>query len=88
MEEYILLSDGTKVENAYVVKLSDNRIAIYVTGAGFRDMVAWFCDAALTEHMESYQYGDIREWNGFVLPDALEVLHDSAYICLERSVEA
>lgn len=84
--EWIELADGTAVDDAYVVKLDNNNIAVYVKGThSFSEMCGWFCDSSKTTHMMSDQYGDVNMWDGFTEPVTVQINDDNAYVCLRKS---
>ncbi len=86
MKEWIELSDGTKVQDAYVVKLGDDNIAIYMAGGrSFIDLYALFGSAEKTAHMVSNQYGDVAEWDGFTVLTSIQVdVGGSSVVCLTK----
>lgn len=66
MNEWIELADGTRIDNAFVVKLDRTNIAVYANGLHtFNEMYAWFGSDATTRHIYSEQYGDKQDWNGY-----------------------
>lgn len=73
-KEWIELADGTRLNDAYVVKLSSEQIAIYSAWAGtFPEAVAIFCDPEKTREIRSDQYGDRETWEGFTVPTAMVI---------------
>lgn len=88
MKEWIELADGTKLENAYVVKLSAVRIAIYCVWAGtFAEAAALFCDPEKTATIKSDQYGDKATWTGYTTPTSMTIYENRQLsVNLEREV--
>lgn len=88
MDEFLTMADQTKVEDAYVVDLGDNHIAIYAKNIhSVREAWQIFGDPEKTASMHSYQYGEEADWNGYTEPTAVQVQPDSAaMICLEKVV--
>lgn len=82
--ETITLNDGTIVKDAYVVKM-DNQIAIY--GAGeyiFSEVYDLFGTSSRTSHMESDQYGDVQEWDGYVVLTSINIMENGYSVCLHK----
>jgi len=89
MNEWIELADGTRLNDAYVVSLGEARIAIYAAWAGtFADAAAVFCDPAKTGRIFSDQYGDTAVWEGFIIPDAMQLMDTGVLtVTLNKGVE-
>ena len=85
MDERIELADGTVVQNAYVVSLTDTRIAIYAKGEHtFDEMAKLFGTKNRTKIMKSYQYQDVLTWVGFTNVTAVQINEGNACVCLEK----
>lgn len=90
MNEWIELADKTKVEDSYVIKLSDEAIAICSASIhNVRDMWALFSDSCRTASMHSWQYGDEADWIGFTEPTSIQMNTDNTItICLAKAGES
>ena len=88
MNEWIELADGTRIFNAYVVKLSEIRIAIYSAWHGtFAEAAEIFCDPKKTAVIKSDQYGDEATWEGYTRPDAIQIFEtDVLSVALNKEV--
>lgn len=85
MRKWIELTDGTIVENAYVVALSDDLIAIYVRGEHtFSEMYALFADNAKTRTMVSHENDDVWTWTGYTVVKTIQTNDREAYISLTK----
>lgn len=85
MDERVELADGTVVQDAYVVRISDIGIAVYVKGVHtFTEMAGWFTVKKKTKEMTSYQYGDVREWVGYTVVKVIQINEENAYALLEK----
>lgn len=85
MDEYITLADGTVVQNAYVVKIEDDRIAVYVEGQHtFEEISSLFSKKTKTKKMESNQFGDIKQWLGFTELMSLVINSNDASVTLRK----
>lgn len=85
MDEYIKLADGTIVQNAYVVKMGSEQIAIYVKGVHtFYEMYGWFGNSGRTERITAMQYGDVSVWDGYTTPITLQVDERESYVTLVK----
>ena len=89
MKEWIELADGTRIPDAYVVSLGEERIAIYASWPGtFFEAAALFCDPAKTGRIISDQYGDVAVWEGFIIPDAMQLMETGVLtVTLNKGVE-
>jgi hypothetical protein len=82
------MADGTIIENAYVVGMGD-RIAVYGSGkTTFSVVYGLWGDITKTNHLESEQYGDKAEWNGYTDLYNIEVRDDGYTACLRRAADA
>lgn len=89
MNEWIELADGTRIPDAYVVSLGEERIAIYAAWPGtFFEAAAVFCDPEKTREILSWQYGDAATWEGFIIPDAMQLMDTGVLtVTLNKGVE-
>ena len=89
MDEYLTMADGTTVEDAYIVSLGEDNIAVYAKSIhSVRDAWKIFGSAKKTKAIHSYQYGDEADWEGFTEPEAVQIMPDStAQICLTRGLK-
>lgn len=72
MNEWIKTADGKKIRDAYVVKLDEKTIAIYVKGiTTVRKAWEIFGDPEKTRRITSNQYGDEATWEGYTEPEAI-----------------
>ena len=86
MNEYITLADSSILQNAYVVKLDDNNIVIYIYDKySFADIYAIFGDKAKTGTITTYQYGDVHTWTGYTEVLVINVAEDNIYISLRKA---
>ena len=84
MDEYLILADGTKVLNAYVVFLEEGKIAIYADEiTNVREAVELFADPKRTAAIHSYQYGEEHDWEGYVEVYAFSVVSYTT-VCLKK----
>lgn len=88
MKEWIELADGTRIENAYVVKMNALRIAIYCVWNGtFAEASALFCNPEKTGVINSDQYGDKATWTGYDRPMSITIYENHQLsVTLEREV--
>lgn len=86
MDEYIVLADETVVEDAYIVRLGENDIAIYIRGVhDFLELYGLFGADDKTMHMQSSQYGDVDEWVGFTMLKSIQTdVGGDSVICLTK----
>lgn len=86
MDEYIVLADETVVEDAYIVKLSDTDIAIYIHGVhAFLELYGLFGAVEKITHIHSFQYGDEKEWAGFTVLTSIQTdVGGDSVICLTK----
>lgn len=87
MNEFIELTDGTQVFNAYIVQLEE-KIAVYINEhTDFSELYELFGDPKKTVRMHSFQYGDEKDWTGYTKPYAMEERDESAMVCLKKVKE-
>ena len=85
MNERIELADGTVVQNAYVVRLEENFIAIYIRGEhSFNEIYALFGTSERTSRMVSYQTLDVQTWVGFTTVKTIKTDDREAYVSLMK----
>lgn len=88
MNEYIILADGTVIENSYVIKLSETDIAVFIkTIENYNDIVNLFTDAEKTREIHSDQYGDKNDWNGYTENTSITNDEYSVTVCLAKGAE-
>ena len=85
-KEWIRMADGTVIDNAYVVKMTADRIAIYAAwDSGFAGLYGIFGDPERTGHMHSFQYGDEQDWDGYTEPNSMTISDGTAVVVLDRA---
>lgn len=85
MEERVELADGTVVQNAYVVRLTETSINIYVNGEHtFTEMADWFTVKKRTKKITAHRHGGVDVWTGFTTVSIIQVKDEFAYVCLSQ----
>lgn len=88
MDEYLVMADGTRVADAYVVDLGEAGIAIYAESIPtVRDAWAIFGDPEKTVVIHSYQYGEETVWEEYTEPAAIQAMPAAIQICLKREAD-
>ena len=67
----IMMADGQKLNDTYVVDLTDHITIHSKSVHGIRDAWAIFGDITKTNLIHSYQYGEEHDWIGYTLPFAI-----------------
>lgn len=89
MNEYIVMADGTKIIDTYVVSIGEDKIAIYTaTIHSVRDAWEIFGDTEKTKVIHSDQFGDTETWTGFTEPGAIIPGTDQMQIVLMKPADA
>lgn len=86
MDEYILLADGTRIEQAHVLGLDSNSIIVYVRGGiGIEQMYQWFHDPDRTGTIKAYHGTEETLLTGYTELFALRVENaNMSTACLRR----
>ena len=66
MNEYIRFKGGRTLKDSYIVRMTEEEIAVYVKpGMSFRELYELFGDPQKTARIRSNQYGEETTWAGF-----------------------
>lgn len=85
MNEYITLADQSIVQNAHIVKLDGNSIAVYLSDTySFAEIYATFGDKTKTSTMETYNYGEERTFEGYTEVFVINVAEGNTYVNLRK----
>lgn len=83
--EIITLADETVLENAYIVRIDNETIAAFIAGSHtMGEIYAIFGTETKTREIQSNQYGNIENWDGYTEPVSIQIQETQAIVCLRK----
>lgn len=87
MEEWIMMANEQKLNDTYIVDLTDYITIHSKSVHGIRDAWEIFGDATKTHSIHSYQYGEEHDWMGYTLPFAILTEGEGIAVSLMKEVD-